>query len=123
MVRHLVQQLIQRLLSKSLVPKLEIARIFRDLTSEEHMKQINDFLNYGIHVGVEVFHFIFFYALHHLTPTYKRFYYGYYGSIVRDLDAESASLVYFANAALIQCAWRGKSVRNKMKKGAFRRKA
>ncbi len=111
--------MIQRLLSKSLLEKLEIARVFRDVTSEDHMKAINNFLNYGISVGVEVFHAMFFYTLELLAPTYKRFYYGYYGSIVRDNAVESASQVYFASASIIQCAWRGKFIRNKVKKGVL----
>jgi hypothetical protein len=113
-VQHLVQHLVQKYLAKSLVPTCEIARIYRDVTAQEHIDSVVAFLHYGNAVGLEVFDNMLAYALKRLVKPFRSFFYGHYGGSLRDQMVIQASEGYDAQATRIQIVWRSKLARRKM---------
>ena len=74
--RGLVQIMVQKYLAKSLVDTClsGIAKAYREVTSEEHVKSVSNFMHYGVPLTVEVFDAILLHSLHQLQGQYLLFY-------------------------------------------------
>ena len=104
--RHLVQHLIQKELSKSLVKVSDVARVFRETTDASDLKNITQFLQHGIPVKIDVFDKMMLRSMQFLLPEYTAFMYGtggmYLQKNVPDIGAEFCCI----NCIIIQSAVR-----------------
>ena len=108
--RYLIQDLVQKQLAKKLIPISEMAQLYRDLTSPEHIRLVVDYLKYGAQPTVEVFDALLQYALEKLVVVYRVFLlYAPQGELLRATKVEVISEAFYTSALIIQTAWRRKA--------------
>lgn len=105
--RYLTQYMVQRLLAKRLVKESELARIYRSLTTREHVMLVVDFLKYGQHPTVEVFDAALEHVLVRLLPLYRVFLlFDPAGCMLRETSTDLIAEAYDVSATIIQTAYR-----------------
>lgn len=105
--RYLTQYMVQRLLAKKLVKESELARIYRSLTTKEHVMLVVDFLKYGQHPTVEAFDATLEHVLVHLLPLYRVFLlFDPAGCMLRETSTDLIAEAYDVSATIIQTAYR-----------------
>jgi hypothetical protein len=116
--RHIVQELIQRFLAMSLVDTCEIAKVYRGITSEEHLKAVASFLHFGLPVGIEVFDAILFHSIKVLgnSKEYLYFYMRDGACGLRDRNPDETLQCFNALVTKIQVYARMKLARIRIRK-------
>jgi hypothetical protein len=105
--RHFVQRILQKCLAKSLVSKLEIAKRFRQITSEKKIASVVDFLHNATPLDIVVFDDLLFLTLKQLVPTYRQFLvHAPAGQIIRDSVESVISTSLNVAATMMQCLFR-----------------
>jgi hypothetical protein len=106
--RYFIQYILQKYLAKNLVAaNVEIAKKFRQLTSEHKIESIIDFLHNGTPLDMEVFDDILFFTLKHLCPTYRYFLlHSQSGEIVRTCASEISTTAMHVAVTMMQCMFR-----------------
>lgn len=113
--RHLVQHLIQKELSKSLVKVSDVARVFRETTDALDLKNITQFMQHGIPVKVDVFDKMMLWTMQFLLPEYTTFMHGSGGIYLQKNVPDIGAEFYSINCTLIQCAIRRFLSRRRMR--------
>lgn len=107
--RHLIQHIIQKQLAKKLVQTSEIARLYRTVTSKQHIEAVVQFLKYGVPLNIEIFDQLLMHCLNCLIPVYRSFLLFHPdGAIIRDHQIAVIAEAYDVSATIIQCAIRKK---------------
>ena len=116
--RHIIQELVQKFLAMSLVDTCEIAKVYRGITSDEHMKAVSTFLHFGLPVGIEVFDAILFHSIKVLgnSKEYLFFYMRDGGAGLRERNTSDTLACFHALATKIQVPILIKLARIKMRK-------
>ena len=114
--RHLVQHMIQKQLAKKLVSTSEIARLYRTVTSKEHIEQVVQFLKFGVPLNIEIFDQLLKHCLDRLVPIYRKFLLFHPdGAIIRDNQIHIIAEALDVSATIIQCVWRRKHAKARCK--------
>ena len=107
-----MQHLIQHQLAKSLVPTSEVARLYRSKTSKQHIELVNQFLKFGVPLGIDTFDQLLTHSIDMLVPVYTNFLlFEADGAIMRDNQVHVIAEALDVNATIIQCVWRRKQAR------------
>ncbi len=105
--RYFIQRIIQKYLAKNLVVKLDIAKKFRQLTSQNKIEAILDFLHNGTPLDMEVFDEILYFTLKQLCSTYQYFLiHSQSGVILRECAQDIANTACHVAVTMIQCIFR-----------------
>lgn len=112
MYKYLIQHVTQKQLAKSLVSESEVARLYRTVTSKNHVDLVIDFLNFGVQPSVAVFDALLRIAIEKLFKVYRIFLlFDPAGSILREQQVEVIAEAYDVSALIIQTALRRKLAR------------
>jgi len=112
MYKYLIQHITQKQLAKALVPQSEVARLYREVTSKEHIDLVIDFLNYGIQPSVAVFDALLKISLEKLLRVYRIFLlFEPAGAVLREQRVDIIAEAFEVSALMIQCVWRRKHAR------------
>jgi hypothetical protein len=114
--RHFVQTLIQKQLAKSLLKTSDVARLYRHVTSPEHISAVVTFLKEGISVSVEAFDEMLFHCMRVLVPAFAIFLLRHGGAGMRENSPEVTAQALHGYAVCVQVRWRGTLARIKVKK-------
>jgi len=114
MYKYLIQNVTQKQLAKALVPQSEVARLYREVTSRNHIDLVIDFLNYGVQPSVAVFDALLKIALEKLLKVYRIFLlFEPAGAVLREQRVDIIAEAYEVSALMIQCVWRRKVARDR----------
>lgn len=114
--RHLVQHMIQRQLAKKLVATSEIARLYRTVTSKEHIEQVVQFLKFGVPLNIEIFDQLLKHCLDRLVAIYRNFLLFHPdGAIIRENQIHIIADALDVSATIIQCVFRRRSAKKRCK--------
>lgn len=115
MYKYLIQNVTQKQLAKSLVAQSEVARLYRVVTSKNHIDLVIDFLNYGVQPSVAVFDALLKIALEKLLKVYRIFLlFDPAGALLREQRVDIIAEAYEVSALMVQCALRRKFARSKV---------
>jgi hypothetical protein len=102
--RFLVQYVIQKCLSKTMVATSPLAKLFREITPAESIQSIVAFINQGKPLDIRVFDEILFYCLQLLTPIYRFFlYHSVMSQVLHDQSVDLIAEGCDVAVVLIQC--------------------
>ena len=115
MFKYLVQQVTQKQLAKSLVATSEVARLYRTLTSKEHIHSVAEFLKFGLQPNVVVFDALLKHALEKLLKVYRIFLlFEPAGYLLREQRMDIIAEAFDVSATIIQTALRRKFARKRV---------
>lgn len=114
MYKYLIQNVTQKQLAKTLVAQSEVARLYREVTSRNHIDLVIDFLNYGVQPSVAVFDALLKIALEKLLKVYRIFLlFEPAGAVLREQRVDIIAEAFEVSALMIQCVWRRKVARDR----------
>lgn len=117
MYRYLIQHVTQKQLAKALVSESEVARLYRQVSSEAHVDLVIDFLNYGVQPTVVVFDAMLKIALEKLHKVYRVFLlFEPAGAMLREQRMDIIAEAYDISALIIQTAVRRRLARSRVKR-------
>ena len=115
MYKYLIQQVTQKQLAKALVASSEVARLYRTVTTKEHISAVVEFLNYGVQPRVAVFDAMLKLCLEKLLKVYRIFLlFEPAGSLLREQHVDIIAEAYDVSALIIQTALRRKFARTRV---------
>lgn len=122
----MVHNLLHKQLATSLVSKSEVARLYPELTKQQHGESISLFLRRGTPVEVEIFDSLLLCALKSLAVEYQLYFSGSGREVVSSYLPDVWQESQHTSAQLIQAMWRtrmARSVVDRMKHLVTARKA
>ena len=104
-----MKYLIQKQLSKSQIHRSEVAKLYRELTDQNSINAVVEFLKNGAYLSVDAFDQLLYHCMEVLLPLYEQFLLREpLGDIVRENCHSLMSELYNTSALIIQNAARRK---------------
>src|SRR5690242_10517855 len=95
----------------------DVSRLYRSITSQTHIDSVVRFIKFGVPINIEAFDAMLKYSIDLLTPVYTTFLLHVpEGSVIRENVPELMAEIFDISTAIIQCAWRRKGARLKVKR-------
>ncbi len=116
--RLIVQEMVQKYLALSIIETCEIAKVYRKITSEDNLKAVASFLQFGLPISVDVFDEILFHSIKVLgnSGEFRFFYLRDGGAGLRDRHPEDTVQCFNAIATKLQIPFRTKLARVRIRK-------